>query len=659
MESLELILDLAHNVSLLLALTVAFDAISGWSSASRLPQRLLSTALFAAVALVGMMTPLRAASGVIYDGRSIVLFVAGYLGGGFVGGVAAIVAAAYRIWLGGAGTVAGILVIVEATVIGVVAFHLRRGSRRWESTARIWLLAFAVHVLMLVSQLAIPWSIVSEILPAITAPVLLLYPAATVIILRIVLDREAQRRTSRRLAESEERYRSLFENTYAPMLILDPDDGSIVDANEVAGAFYGWSVDELRTMSVTQINTMRADEVLREMAAARRADRNYFELNHRLRDGSIRDVAIYSGSVTIDGRDRLYSIIRDITDEHAMQRELRILSHAVEHAAVAIYRVDDADGRIRYVNRKACEDLGYPREELLGMSVFDVDAQTDQARWADHITRLHRSGSDVFETMHRRRDGSLFPVIVTVTSFQYAGERHSVSFVTDISQRRAAEVELERSLAEKESLLREVHHRVKNNLAIMSGLVNLELHDASLSPEEARSLQKVGDRIIVMGLLHNILYHVEDVSRLDAAALIRQIASHLSGRYGRDRDVRTNTILAPVTLDVDHALPLALIASEAVTNAHEHAFPDRDGGAITIELADSGQAHVRLRIADNGVGMDPDHGAHAAGALGINLMHMLARQIDATLEIRSARGTEVVLVFPVTAEGTAAEASNA
>ncbi|MFW5884162.1 MAG: PAS domain S-box protein [bacterium] len=656
---MELILDLAHNVSLLLALTVAFDAISRWSRASRWPRRLVSATLFAAVALVGMMTPLRAASGVIYDGRSIVLFVAGYLGGGFVGGIAALVAAAYRIWLGGAGTVAGLLVIVEATAIGVVAFHLRRGSMRWETTARIWLLAFGVHVLMLVAQLAIPWSVVSEILPAIIAPVLLLYPAATVVILRIVIDREDQRRTSRRLAESERRYRSLFENTYAPMLILEPDDGSIVDANEVAAAFYGWSVDELRTMSATQINTMHPDEVLREMAAARRGDRNYFELNHRLRDGTVRDVAVYSGTVTMDGRERLYSIIRDITDEHEMQRELRILSHAVEHAAVAIFRVDETNGLIRYANRRACDDLGYTREALLGMSVFDVDAQTDQARWGDHLTRLHRTGSDVLESVHRRSDGSLFPVIVTVTSFQYAGERHSVSFVTDISQRRAVEVELERSLAEKESLLREVHHRVKNNLAIMSGLVNLELHDASLSPEEARSLQKVGDRIIVMGLLHNILYHVEDVSRLDAAALIRQIASHLASRYAGNRTVRPIMALTSVTLDVDHALPLALIANEAITNAYEHAFPDRDGGAITVELAGSAQAHVWLRIADNGVGMDPEHDGHAAGALGMNLMRMLARQIDATLEIRSANGTEVVLVFPVTAEGTAAETSNA
>lgn len=137
------------------------------------------------------------------------------------------------------------------------------------------------------------------------------------------------------LRKSEERFRRLFNGHTACKLVIDPVSGRILDANPAAAGFYGWSVDALKTMRIQQINTLSPDEVQREMAAASSALRNYFEFRHRLADGSVRDVEVFSNRVDLDGSPVLYSIIHDVSARHRLEAErerlIAELEHALEH----------------------------------------------------------------------------------------------------------------------------------------------------------------------------------------------------------------------------------------------------------------------------------------------------------------------------------------
>ncbi len=652
-----LLLDLVHNVALLVALTVGYDYLANKLVHSTITYRLISGVLFGVVAVVGMLTPMTVAPGVIYDGRSIVLAVAGYVGGPVVAGVAAVIAAAYRVWIGGPGMVPGLLVIAEAAALGALVHRLRprpsgTGDVRWERSLHVWLFGVVVHVLMMAAQLFLPAPVRRDVLLFVGPAVVAVYPVAQLLIIRLILDREQQRQTQQSLRESEERYRSLFENSYAPMMVIDPDTGSIVDANEVATEFYGWSRRELCSMKISDVNVLPPEEIREEIERARRASKNYFEFQHRTCDGSIRDVAVHSGTVTIQGHERIYSIIRDLTEQRELEKQVYVLSYSMENASIAIYRVTEPDGSIAYANRRGREQLGYSNSEILNLTMLDIDPTFDQQSWLDHRRKTRELGGRTLETVHRRKDGTEFPVEVTVTMLSYNDEDFSVAFARDISERRRAEAELLSSLQEKEALLREIHHRVKNNLAVIGGLIRLQLSDSDESagaPEDPslRALAKTRDRILVMGMVHSMLYHDGNLSRINLAESVEQLVRLLIDEYELAGSVTTHLSTAEVTLNVDNALPVMLIANEAITNALTHAVDFRQPLTLTVTLELIDQETCSLVIRDNGPGLGPDFRLEHQSTLGFSMMSLLAQQVDARLRVESDTGTSVHVTFSV------------
>lgn len=231
------------------------------------------------------------------------------------------------------------------------------------------------------------------------------------------------------------------------------------------------------------------------------------------------------------------------------------------------------------------------------------------------------------------------------------------------SERRQAEIELRhresrlmvqqeimarqrKALEEKEALLREIHHRVKNNLQVVYSLLGLQSRSSS-NAETTRQLDAIRDRIHSMALLHDALYQSDNLAQIDLAGYIEQLADHLYQSCGVRRDrVQLRASLAHVSLDLDVALPCGLIINEVVSNSLQHGFPDEREGEVTIVLEESPGGTVSLRLADNGIGMGDDFDRTVSRSLGVRLIKALARQLDATLEIRGNRGTEFRLTFP-------------
>ncbi|GAB4374813.1 MAG: hypothetical protein Kow0042_19710 [Calditrichia bacterium] len=251
---------------------------------------------------------------------------------------------------------------------------------------------------------------------------------------------EKQQQTQEALQKSELLFRNMFQKHAAVKLLIDPHDGRIVDANEAAAKFYGWSQEQLCRMKISDIITLPAEQIKAEMEKVRAQERVYFEFKQRRSDGSIRDVAVYSSKIEYAGKDLLHSIVHDITDrkraEEALANEVtrrRILMEQSRDGIVIL----DQDGKVYESNRKFAEMLGYSPEEMRQLSVFDWEFLFPPERLIEMIRNVDEKG-DHFETKHRRRDGSIYDVEISTNAAWFDGQKLISCICRDITERKQA-----------------------------------------------------------------------------------------------------------------------------------------------------------------------------------------------------------------------------
>lgn len=325
-------LELIHNIALLVALTFVHGLLLRRLEQRRTLYALLSGLLFGGVALVGMMTPMTLQPGLIFDGRSIILTVSGMFGGPLAAAIASAMAIAYRVWLGGVGAVMGIAVIAGTAAIGSGWYFVRRIHPAIVRTWGLYLCGLLAHLWMIGCMFLLPAHLVAKVFANLAVPVLLIYPVATLLISLLFLQMERHVVTEKALQESEVRFRSLFEEHDAVFLLIEPQSGAIVDANQSAADYYGYSRQELRRLLITDINRLDPAEVQRLRLKAAQKMQKYFEMPHRLKDGRERIVEVYSSPVLINGQQQLFSIVHDITDKKEAELELVTARNAAEAA---------------------------------------------------------------------------------------------------------------------------------------------------------------------------------------------------------------------------------------------------------------------------------------------------------------------------------------
>jgi two-component sensor histidine kinase len=212
-------------------------------------------------------------------------------------------------------------------------------------------------------------------------------------------------------------------------------------------------------------------------------------------------------------------------------------------------------------------------------------------------------------------------------------------------QRLKADQALVTSLAEKEALLKEVHHRVKNNMQVIVSLLRLESQRMNV-PAVKGVLGDLQNRILAMSLLHEALYKSNNFSRVDLATYLRQLSNQLGRAIGRSEAVRFELDLAPAVIDLDQAVPCGLILNELISNSLKHAFPEGRAGVIRVLLESGTGGELRLRVSDNGIGLPPDIETKRARSLGLQLVSDLARQLGGKFEIMP--GPSFVVTFTPT-----------
>jgi two-component sensor histidine kinase len=218
--------------------------------------------------------------------------------------------------------------------------------------------------------------------------------------------------------------------------------------------------------------------------------------------------------------------------------------------------------------------------------------------------------------------------------------------IRDITERKRTQGALRELLREKDSLLKEVHHRVKNNLQVISSLIRLQATQVN-HPVAQAALRDMQNRIGSMALLHETLYQSESFARVDLAAYLRSLCTQLFHSLVADpKSIQLQVDVASVDLDVNQAVPCGLLVNELVSNSLKHAFPQGGGGEIRVEFhpVDGGPA-VRLRVADNGVGLPADFDLRQARSLGLQLVSDLVGQLQGRLEIGRGPGAVFEVVF--------------
>ena len=329
----------------------------------------------------------------------------------------------------------------------------------------------------------------------------------------------------RSLEESEARFRRFFEKNSSVMLLIKPETGKIVSINEAAASYYGYSLEQLLGMSIRDINTLPEAEIAKERQRALREERNYFNFRHRLRNGEIRDVEVYSTPIQMSEQVLLFSIIHDITQRRKAERALRASEQKyrslLETTQEGFWLID-TERKTLEVNDSLCAMLGYAREEMLGKTPFDFVPAEQHATLSAQLANLPRAEYRNYELTFQKKDGGSLHTLITASMLR--NETGKVlgrfAFITDISELKRYQAELVRAreAAEaanraKSSFLANMSHELRTPLNAVMGYAQMLAKAPDLLPEYRRmaeTINRSGEHLLT--LLNDIL----DLSKIEA-----------------------------------------------------------------------------------------------------------------------------------------------
>lgn len=311
---------LVENAELLLILSIIYEFSTLSLQKKQKYIWLLNGILIGVIGISIMTFPYVFSSGLVFDTRSILISATALIFPTSTLIVSAVLMFAYRLYMGGVGTLTGVSVITVTVIIGILwkKYLLDRSEKsKW---LNIYAYSIVTHIAMLLCMFAMPLDIALKSLSEIALPVMIIYPIVTVLLSMLLLSQKNREENALKIAEAEQRYRSLFDNKHTPMMLIDPESGSIIDANPAASLFYGWTRNRLLMMNISEINTMSNDQIKQEMAKSKEFKKNSFNFVHRKADGSTCDVEVFSGPIEFNQKVYLYTIVNDISERTALEK---------------------------------------------------------------------------------------------------------------------------------------------------------------------------------------------------------------------------------------------------------------------------------------------------------------------------------------------------
>ena len=357
-----------------------------------------------------------------------------------------------------------------------------------------------------------------------------------------------------------------------------------------------------------------------------------------------------TGQYTKDSRKKTFvgtvGIIRDITTRRKSEKLLHLLSFALEQSPSGICIIN-ADRTVVYINPYFSQKFGVRYdtidsldideiwEKISGGSVLtDVLRETEEMGYCQRELHLNPT-----EEQTQWYSVMLYPVVF------FDDATHFVLLLDDITEKKISEEQMKKDIEEKDILLKEIHHRVRNNLNVISSLFSLQKDEFPDNEDLADILLAGQNRIDTMARVHEQLYNEERFSSINISTYISTLVPEILSSYGDIKHIELNIDIDEVHFSLTKAIPCGLIVNELVTNAYKHAFPDMQEGKVSVSLRLDGENNCILVVHDDGVGLPENLNPYESNSLGFKLIYGLCEQIDGKIEVTREQGTKAQIVI--------------
>ena len=468
------------------------------------------------------------------------------------------------------------------------------------------------------------------------------------------LQREIIERTKaqKELGQAQQYARSIIDSSL-DMIVATNIDFNINEFNSAAEATFGYTREEVMGQPLSMLFS---DEQETTKVVGRITEDGSLanEIINRKKDGTFFISFLSASLIKNESGETMgaMGVSRDITSLKKAEEELRLSEERhraiYDQAYIGISRIAKM-GRFLLVNERLCDMLGYDADELYKKTFYELGVQEEVEEslvdWDQLLSGKIKNFSR--EQTYVRKDGELLSANVTVSLVRDSNDspNYFVAVFEDITERKEHERQLEDSIKEKEVLLKEVHHRVKNNMQVISSILNLQ--SSYIDDETALSiLRESQDRIKSMSFVHESLYQSNTLSEVNFSEYIRNIAGNLFHSYGRpEGGITMQYELEEVFLNLDTSIPCGLIINEVVSNCLKYAFAGKEKGIIRIEFSKLSDGKLKLIIGDDGIGLPSNFDIENAETLGLQLVTTLVTQVSGELDIKTNKGTQFSIVF--------------
>jgi len=457
------------------------------------------------------------------------------------------------------------------------------------------------------------------------------------------------------LRKSEEKYRLLIENQTDLVVKVDTE-GRFQFVSPSYCEMFGKTEKELLGQAFMPL-VHEDDRELTAKAMENLYDKPYtayHEQRAMTKDGW-RWLA-WADKAILDENNNVISIIgvgRDITEKKLMDevlRESEAQKKAILDASIDRIRLVDTDMNIIWANKTTTRELNIATEDSVGKNCYQLFQDSDSpCPGCPTVTALESGKIEnamIHHTSSKGMEGETYWDVYAVPIKDEAGRTISIIQMSrNITARKQAQDKLTASLKEKEILLKEVHHRVKNNMQVISSLLNLQ--SQHITDKDSRAMfQESQNRVRSMALIHEKLYTSEDLSHIDIASYIHSLTHQLITTYSTAASrVSMNIAINDIFLTITTAIPCGLIINELVTNALKHAFPQKQKGTITVSMTPSNTDTLTLTVSDTGIGFPEAIDFNNTTTLGMQLVTSLAQQLEGTITLDRSKGTTFTITF--------------
>ncbi len=687
-----MITQIINNTALLVCLSLFYGLLYTYFRQKTLINHLVHGVLFGSMSVIVMLTPINFSPGIIFDTRSIVLCLAGLYGGPITAAVAVVIATIYRVGVvGGVGSFPAFVMQVSTAGLGVAFFYWLKLKHRDENILDLILLGIGAHILMCLAMLLLPWPMALKVVQKMAPPVMAVLPLATVLTALIVSSQRNRIRAEHKLRESEAKYRSMMEALTDPTCSYTPDF-KIEYMNPAMERLVGRNAEgDFCYQALHNLDQPCEQCIMDEVLSGKKltrecqlgiSDRHFlsahFPINHA--DGSISKMTIF----------------RDITElksaEQAMFDSEARFRALFEEAGDAIF-VCDTEGRLEEVNIRACESLGYSRQELLKLNLNDMDVlHSDPVKLTSIFDPAQEGQTILLERTHRRKDGSTFPVEVRLGGFRLGGQTRIMGIARDISKRKQGELEkqqLEARLAQAQkmeaigTLAGGIAHDFNNILGSIIGYTELAQIDIVDDPGRVGNYL---DQILAGGMrAKNLVQQILTFSRqskhekrtIELKPILKEVLKLLHSSLPATIEIRSDISVSDGYVLADPT-SMHQVLMNLCTNAAD--AMDETGGVLDVSLSEAllgnddlvgglpaapGRYQL-ITVSDTGHGIPADvqkkifepffttKDLGQGTGLGLSTVHGIVKDHGGSIAVYSEpdKGTTFNLFFPLIDEST-------